>query len=112
MSECQLCGREMTTADSCALEALHQNGRRFPLARLGQESGWRGRAERCGDCGIARGGLHHPGCDLQDCPVCGRQLLSCGCGFDEEGFEQDGDDLDDEFDSADELDDEFDRGGQ
>jgi hypothetical protein len=100
MAECHLCGREMTTADSCTLEALHQHGRRYPLARFGEESGWRGRAERCGDCGVAKGGLHHPGCDLQDCPVYGGQLLSCGCGFDEEGFEQD-DDADDADDARD-----------
>lgn len=41
---------------------------------------------------------HHCGRELQDCPACGGQLLSCGCGFDEEGFEQDDADPDDERD--------------
>ncbi len=27
---------------------------------------------------------HHPGCDLQACPRCRGQLLSCGCLFDED----------------------------
>jgi hypothetical protein len=31
--------------------------------------------------------FHHPGCDLQECPLCGGQLLSCGCRFDEDGPE-------------------------
>ena len=34
---------------------------------------------RCHDCGIAPGGLHHPGCDMEQCPRCKGQLISCGC---------------------------------
>jgi hypothetical protein len=35
--------------------------------------------DRCRDCNTPAGGLHHPGCDMEDCPVCGWQVLSCGC---------------------------------
>lgn len=34
---------------------------------------------RCHDCGVALGRIHHPGCDLEECPRCHGQLLSCEC---------------------------------
>jgi hypothetical protein len=49
--------------------------------RWGDERGyeWWDRSTRCGDCGVGRGGVHHHGCDLEQCPACDGQLISCGC---------------------------------
>lgn len=82
MAECQDCGQEMLEAATCTVDAFIIRGERF--ARLRQAGAAVGRAGRCGDCGIRRRGFHHYGCDLEPCPRCRRQLLSCGCGEDPE----------------------------
>lgn len=33
----------------------------------------------CGDCGVKVGELHKKGCDIERCPKCGHQLITCGC---------------------------------
>ena len=41
--------------------------------------GWEDAEGRCHDCGCMPGQFHHGGCDVERCPVCGMQLISCDC---------------------------------
>lgn len=37
----------------------------------------------CGDCAVEEGELHEVGCDMETCPICKEQLLSCGHDWNE-----------------------------
>ena len=76
MALCQDCNQEMLTSPGCTVDALIIHRERFDRVRIRRPVGPAG---RCGDCGAQRGGFHHLGCDLEPCPRCRRQLLSCGC---------------------------------
>jgi hypothetical protein len=105
MAKCLWCLAEMGDAETCDVDVLHRDGSPVPLTRYGDERDWPSARTVCGDCGVARGGWHHPGCDIQECPSCRRQLLSCDCRFDEHDDDEDWeDDCDDEFEEdGDEL---------
>lgn len=34
---------------------------------------------KCPDCGAHNGRFHHFGCHQEVCPICGKQIISCGC---------------------------------
>jgi hypothetical protein len=69
---------------ACTVEGVILGGVRFRRVRLGRETpDWWVALEpatTCHDCNVVRDQFHHLGCDMEQCPKCSGQLLSCGCG--------------------------------
>jgi len=72
---------------------FHANGVAYPRIPFGGEAVYMeflGEPDytHCGDCAALIGQLHvchpHGSCDIEECPKCHEQLLSCDCEFDEE----------------------------
>jgi hypothetical protein len=38
-------------------------------------------SNKCRDCGANEGEYHSVNCDMERCPFCGGQLISCGCCY-------------------------------
>lgn len=57
-----------------------RNGKRAQRIRYGDEDDdWGANNHPCGDCGVQKGALHVPGCDVERCPSCGAQMIGCDC---------------------------------
>ncbi|MBS6953521.1 MAG: hypothetical protein KH230_09830 [Enterocloster asparagiformis] len=57
---------------------IQYRGHDFPRIRYGSErTHWVD--EYCHDCGAAIGECHRMGCDVEECPICHRQLIGCEC---------------------------------
>ena len=69
MAQCSSCDQDMLSALSCG-----PDGDGVDPSVIAADPDVR----NCFDCGVAPGGVHHPGCDSERCTACGRQWISCG----------------------------------
>jgi HEPN domain-containing protein len=67
---------EIVAAQRRTTIVLH--GQTFDRIRYGEEIHWRA-SPPCHDCAVMLRQLHLDGCDVEECPRCFEQLLSCGC---------------------------------
>lgn len=79
MAKCEICNKNMLDADTCKKVPIIVNGKEYNPIPYGSEIKGVEPIERCHDCGIKPGGLHHPGCDMEVCPVCRGQMIICDC---------------------------------
>jgi len=62
-------------------------GKLFARTKFGDECfGCRIATQPCSDCYVIQGQYHVPGCDVEECPNCHTQLLSCECDIGDIGL--------------------------
>jgi len=78
MVKCPECRNEMmdSKVESCNATHITLDGKDYK-----RDTSYFDVNSRCHDCNIVnkKGNLHHFGCDIERCPKCKGQLISCGC---------------------------------
>jgi len=81
--KCPDCGKDVNKSDGCDYSHIRYNGKEYE--RVKYESILSDSKGRCHDCGAKDGEYHHffGMCDMEKCPICGLQFISCDCLQDE-----------------------------
>lgn len=84
LAKCDVCEREMLTASGCLEHTFILNDKsKVKALKAGGHDGLE-EGERCHDCNAQYGQYHHVGCDMERCPNCGGQFISCDCDYSDE----------------------------
>lgn len=77
MKVCNYCAKYTKDTDTCTdNKKIELSGKIFNPVPYGRERKGPG-PERCPTCNVRKGQPHHPGCDIEECPSCGRKIFHC-----------------------------------
>ena len=82
MAICPHCNKEMLAADGCDdFPVTYSDNVTLDRVPYGQETraDWGICGEHCPDCNAKLGHPHHWGCDVEECPRCHNQMITCSC---------------------------------
>jgi len=76
MAKCLDCKKDMSKSSvvTCDKNIVIVDGKEYP-----RNTKYHDVNVRCHDCNIVNGFVHHFGCDMERCPKCDGQLISCDC---------------------------------
>ena len=66
------CGQQMNPANACKFNIVIIGSKEYSRTPYNE-------GDICHDCNVAVGQYHHNGCDMERCPKCSGQLISCFC---------------------------------
>lgn len=84
MRICHYCKQDIHDAVSCNAPAVYESdGPSYARIPYGVERHVQGgnNAQRCPNCLVMTGMLHHPGCLAEECPACHKALATCQCAL-------------------------------
>jgi len=79
---CPFCKGDITKVIGCTLSVFIHEGKEYERFKVGGVGDFYEGIDTdgvCDDCGSLYGYYHHYGCDCEHCPICGGQMITCGC---------------------------------
>jgi len=79
---CQGCHKPMAPHNGCTVSHIYMNGKKYERIKAGATPGFdddMSETDVCHDCNAGAGQYHHFGCDMERCPCCLHQVISCDC---------------------------------